>query len=113
MRAMDEIEAPDVHAGIEHLEARIGELRDEAESCRKAILASRIAGALGGVYVAAFLLGFAASVPGFFLAIAACLGGIVWAGSSHTTRAQKLAECAACIDERNALIDSLGLRTLH
>jgi hypothetical protein len=98
---------------IAALEARIDRLRDVIESCRKAILISRVALAAGGLWCLGFLLGFNASVIGFLLAVAASLGGIVGAGSNMTTRAQASAELAASIAERDSAIDRLELRHLQ
>ena len=97
---------------IATLEARIDRLRDEIESCRKAILVSRVALAAGCLWILAFLIGVTASIVGFLLAIAACLGGIVGAGSNATTRAQAEDQLSQCKAERDALIDGLELRRL-
>ena len=102
----------DPEPDIARLEARIDALRDEIESCRKAILVSRVALAAGCLWVLVFLIGLTGSIVGFLLAVAACLGGIVGAGSNVTTRAQAEAELAQCKAERDALIDGLELRRL-
>ena len=64
---------------IEELDAKI-------ESCRKFILASRIAMAAGGIVLAAMLVGAIRFDPGTMAAaVAAFLGGIVVWGSNRST----------------------------
>jgi hypothetical protein len=109
---MQQTPSGETEPDIATLEARIDRLRDEIESCRKAILVSRVALGAGGVWIIAFLIGLTGSIIGFLLAVAACLGGIVGAGSNATTRAQAAAELAQCKAERDALIDGLELRRL-
>ncbi|MDE2364337.1 MAG: hypothetical protein KGM42_16800 [Hyphomicrobiales bacterium] len=104
---MDDPESKDQIAA---LEARIDALRDEIENCRKAILISRAAIIAGGLWLALTLIGFSASTAGFFLAVAAVLGGIVGAGSNLTSQRNARAELARCKSERDALIDALDLR---
>jgi len=54
---MDEIAHVDPHVEIERLEARIEELAAKLESCRKFVLAARLAIALGGVMLLAGVFG--------------------------------------------------------
>lgn len=97
---------------IAALESRIDALHDEIETCRKAILLSRVALACGGAWLVVTLLGFSRSTPGLLLAIAACLGGFIGAGANHTTQRNAQAELAQRKAERDALIDELRLRDL-
>lgn len=88
------------------------ELRDRIESCRKAIMLSRLA--LGGAAAlfAALLLGLLNSTPALLIAIAGALAGLVGMGSNRSTAEQARAELAASRAERDALIDGLAPRVL-
>jgi hypothetical protein len=70
---------------IARLEEQIDELAARIESCRKFILAGKIAVA-GGVVLIAMLVGGIQFDPSVMaVAVVAVLGGIVVAGSSHST----------------------------
>ena len=72
----------DPHEEIVRLEERIEELVAKIESCRKFILASRIAVAGGGLVLAAILVGAIRSdLAPMAAAVASLLGGIVVWGS--------------------------------
>lgn len=105
---MDEAPLTDISA----IEARMETLRDEIETCRKAILISRAAIAGGGAWIIFAAFGFVGSTGGLLLAIAACLGGFVGLGSNGTTQREARAELARLRSERDALIDSFELRKL-
>ena len=94
---------------IARLEAQIDRLRDEIEFCRKAIFLSRLTMLIGGAWIVGALIGALGSTIGFFLAVAAALGGIVGLGSNTTTRDEAKMELARLEDERNARIDRLQL----
>ena len=98
---------------IVRLEARIEALSDKLESCRKFILASRLAIALGGALLIAGLFGFiqfdALTLSGAFAAV---LGGIVLLGSNGSTAREATDEMAQIEAERSALIGSMGLRVV-
>jgi hypothetical protein len=105
---------------IVRLEAQIEELSTRIESCRKFILAARIAVAAGGVLLAALLLGaIRFDVQLMMLAMAALLGGIVVWGSNGSTAKEAESELAAAEANRKALIGLIDLRevaerpTLH
>ena len=100
-------------AEIERLEGRMDELRDQIESCRKAIMVSRIALLLAGGLFVALLFGLVRSTPLLLLAIAGALAGFVGMGSNRTTAEQARVELAACRAERDALIDGLAPRIFH
>ena len=113
----DDGDAPDANrdsaqAEIERLEARMDALRDRLESCRKAIMLSRLLLAAAGALFLALLLGLAKSTPALLLAIAGALAGMVGIGSNRTTAEQARAELAACRAERDGLIDALAPRML-
>jgi hypothetical protein len=110
----------DPHDDIVRLEAHIEALNDKIESCRKFILASRIAMAGGGILFISILLGAIRFDPAAMTAsIAALIGGIVVWGSNRSTAKQAAVEIAAAEAERAALIGLIDLRlvsgraTLH
>lgn len=97
---------------IAAIEARMDALRDEIETCRKAIIVSRAAIGGGAAWVIAAAFGLTGSTIGLLLAIAACLGGFVGIGSNATTQQQARTELAQLKAERDSLIDSFELRRL-
>ena len=108
-----EIEHADPRDEIGRLEERIEELAAKIENCRKFILASRVAVALGGLLLLTWLLGV---VPlrseVLSTAIAAVLGGIVLMGSNSST-AKEAAEQLAAVEARRAtLIGQIDLRVV-
>jgi hypothetical protein len=101
----------DPHDEIERIEARIDELSAKLESCRKFILAARIALAGGAILLVAILLGAIGFDPRLLLvSIAAVLGGIVLWGSNQSTANEAAADLAKAEADRAALI---GLLHLH
>jgi cell division protein FtsB len=101
------------HDEIERLEAQIEAIRSRLESCRKFILAARIAVIGGAILLAAILLGAIAFDQRLLLvAIAALLGGIVVWGSNHSTADQAAAELAKAEADRAALIGRLHLQVV-
>ena len=110
-------DAPDANrnfaqAEIERLESRMDFLRDQIESCRKAIMLSRIGLAVAVALFVLTALGFIRSTSALLLAIAGALAGFVGIGSNRTTAEQARADLAACRAERDALIDGLAPKTL-
>jgi len=103
----------DPHDEIERLEAQIEALADRIESCRKLILAARLATAGGGVVLVALLFGALRFDPAVMMAaVAALLGGIVLWGSNRSTAAEAADEIAKAEQRRAALIGALELRTV-
>ena len=110
---MDDIADADPHVEIERLEARIEELAARLENCRKFILASRVAMALGGVLLAAMLLGAVRSdALVLTVAISAVLGGFVVSGSNGSTAKEAAAQLAEAERDRAALIGLIDLRVI-
>jgi hypothetical protein len=96
---------------IVRLEAQIDELANRIESCRKFILAGRIAVAGGGVVLIAMLVGAIQFDPSVMaVAVAAVLGGIVVAGSNRSTAKEAMHELTATEAKRAALIGEIDLR---
>jgi len=103
----------DPHEEIVRLEEYIEELDTKIESCRKFILASRIAMAAAGVVLAAMLVGAIRFDPGVMAAtVAAFLGGIVVWGSNSSTAKEAAKESAAAEADRAALIEIINPRVI-
>jgi len=103
----------DPHDEIDRLEAQIEALSDKIESCRKFILAGRIAAAAGGVLFVALLLGVIRfDLQLMMLAMAAFLVGIVVWGSNGSTANEAANELAAAEANRKALIGMIDLRVV-
>jgi hypothetical protein len=96
---------------IARLETRIDELREGLESCRKFILASRIAIAAGAIWMRAVIIGIVNFEPtAVIAAIAAIIGGTVVFGSNTATEKEMSAAVSDAEARRAALIGSLELR---
>jgi hypothetical protein len=96
---------------IARIEARLDELGDIAERCRKIILASKVAISAGAGLLLVMMLGLFGSSPVAAIgAIAAVLGGIVSLGSNVSTLRQTMAEMAVADGDRLELIDRIDLR---
>jgi hypothetical protein len=101
------------HDDIVRLEAHIEKLAATIESCRKFILASRLAMAGGGIVLAAMLFGAIRFDPtAFVAAFAALLGGIVVWGSNGSTAKEAVNELAVAEAHRAALIGQIELRVI-
>jgi hypothetical protein len=103
----------DLHEAISRLELQIEQLADTIERCRKIILISKIAIAVGGLLLAALLLGAigfspVAMVTGMTLAI----GGIVVFGSNTSTLNQAAADLKAAEALRVELIGRIDFRVV-
>jgi len=96
---------------IERLEAQIDTLADRIESCRKFILAARVAMAAGGIALVAMLFGVVwFDLSTLSVAMAAVLIGIVMAGANSSTAQHARAELTAAEARRKALIGTMELR---
>ena len=101
---------PSYRDEIVRLEEEIDELAARIESCRKCILAGRIL-VIGGGAVLAILIGALQFNPSVMaVAVAAVLGGIVAAGSSHSTAKEATHELTAAEAKRTAFIGQIDLR---
>jgi len=95
---------------IVRLEAHIETLADRLESCRKFILAGRVAVAAGGIVLVGLLFGAIAFDPrAMMVGVGAMLGGIVAWGSNGSTAKEAAAELALAEADRTALIEQLDL----
>ena len=98
---------------IVRLEAQAEELATRIESCRKFILAGWVAIATGGLALFAMLLGLIGLDPSILgLAVAAVLGGIVAAGSNHSTAKEASIELNGAQAQRAELISQLDLHVI-
>ncbi len=103
----------DPHDQIAQLEAQIEELAERIERCRKIILASRIAIAVGAIVLMALLLGIVRFDPTMMMsAVIAFIGGIVLLGTNTSTAKQMAADMARAEALRAGLIDRLQLRPI-
>jgi hypoxanthine-guanine phosphoribosyltransferase len=106
--------AQNEHDEIVRLEERIEELCAKIESCRKFILASRIAVTGGGIVLAAMLVGAIRFDLGTMAAsVAAFLGGIVVWGSNTSTAKEAAKEMAAAEADRAVLIEIIDPRVIQ
>jgi hypothetical protein len=98
---------------ISLIEARIEELAEVAERCRKIILVSKAAIAIGVALPLAMMLGLLGSNQVAAIgAIAAVLGGIVSLGSNVSTLRQTMTAMSAAEVLRSDLIDRIDLRVV-
>jgi hypothetical protein len=98
---------------IERLEAQIEQLAARIESCRKFILAARIAMAGGGGALVAMLFGLLEpDLTVMTAAMGALLGGIVVGGANASTAKEAQSELAAAEKQRAALIGMIDLRVV-
>jgi hypothetical protein len=102
------------HDQIARLEAQIDQLGEKLESCRKFVLAGRVAVAAGGIVLLALLFGAIRFDPAIMAcAAAALLGGFVAWGSNQSTANETAAEIAAAEAARAALIGQIQLRVIE
>ncbi len=103
----------DQRGEIVRLEIRIDEIEATIESCRKFILAGRIAVAGGSVILILMLMGVIQINPLIMaIAMAAVLGGIVAAGSNRSTAREVTHELTALEAKRATLIAQLELQLI-
>jgi hypothetical protein len=98
---------------VSQIEARIEELAEIAERCRKFILVSRAAIAGGVALLLVMMLGlFGSSQVAAIGSIAVVLGGIVSLGSNVSTLRQTMAAISAAEALRSELIGRIELRVV-
>jgi hypothetical protein len=98
---------------VARLEARIEELAELLDRCRKVRLASKVAIAIGGALLVAIILGLIKFDPVALIAsIAMVLGGIVLFGSNSSTSEQACAALKKAEAERADLIGQLELQVV-
>ncbi len=103
----------DVAREITRLEAEIEALTGEVASCRKFMLAARLAMTGGGAWIAATVIGLAGFDPlALIAALSAILGGIVAFGSNASTARQAEARMAAAEAARNSLIGRIEMKSV-
>jgi hypothetical protein len=96
---------------IARIEARLEQLAEVAERCRKFIIASKVAIAGGGALLLAVVLGlFGANETVAIGSIAAVLGGIVSLGSNVSTLRQTMVAISEADARRSDLIGMIDLR---
>jgi hypothetical protein len=100
---------------ISRIEARLDELAEVAERCRKIILISKAAITAGVALLLALMLGlFGSSNQAAAIgSIAAVLGGIVSLGSNVSTLQQTMAAISAAEGRRSQLIGGIDLRVVR
>jgi hypothetical protein len=95
---------------IARLESRIEELAEGIESCRKIMLASKAAIAVGGILLVAIVVGAIRFDPMALIgAIATVLGGTVLFGSNRSTSQERTAALKAAEAQRAELIGKIDL----
>jgi hypothetical protein len=98
---------------ISRLEDRIEELADTIERCRKLMLFSKAAIAVGGLLIVAMMFGGIRFDPAAMIgAITAVIGGTVLLGTNSSTSQQTMAALKAAEEQRAELIDRIDLQAV-
>jgi hypothetical protein len=99
---------------IAQIEARIEELAEVAERCRKIVLGSKLAIAGGAAWLVVTVLGlFGTGQMAALGSIALILGGIVSLGSNLSTLEQTVAQLGEAETMRSRLIDAIDLSVVR
>jgi hypothetical protein len=98
---------------ISEIEARIEELAEIAERCRKVILVSKVAIAAGAALLLIAMLGLLGGPIAALGSIALMLLGIVSFGSNVSTLRQTDAAIRTAEARRSDLIDLIDLHSVH
>ena len=104
--------AADPRDEIAKLEARIEELAEDLERCRKIGVFAKVLLAGGTLWLVAGLLGIVNLGPAMMGAITAILGGFVLKGSNDSSTRQAQAALDAAETARTDLIGAMALRTV-
>ncbi|HET7847565.1 MAG TPA: hypothetical protein VFL51_00750 [Pseudolabrys sp.] len=103
----------DLNDDIALVEARIEELAEQIERCRKISLAAKIAVAAGALWIVLTLLGAIQFMPApVIAALAAAIGGTVLLGSNRTTWMQTQDALRASENLRAEMIERIELRVV-
>ena len=107
----DAADEDDPSEAIAQIEARLEQLAERAEQCRKIIMFSKIAIAGGALLLLAIMLGlFGSGATAALGSIAAILGGIVSLGSNSSTLQQTTDAIGEAEAQRRELIGRIDLR---
>jgi hypothetical protein len=108
-----DLDEADLREQILTLENRIEELAETIERCRKVILISKAAIAVGGLLTLAMMFGAIGFDPVVMIgAITAVIGGAVLLGSNSSTAEEKAAAMHVAEAERAELISRIDLRVI-
>jgi hypothetical protein len=104
----------DVQSDIARVEARIEELRDSIERCRKLSFGAKVTIAAGAAWIVLVLLQIMPFVPfAFIAAMAAVIGGIVLLGSNDSTWRQTEDALRKSEAVRTELIEAMQMRLVE
>ncbi len=99
---------------IQDVESEIERLAISAERCRKIMLASKVAAAVGGIILLCLALGLLRfQAPAFLSALTAVLAGLSLLGTHASTLDELVATLKEREAERSRMIDALNLRTIE